>query len=356
MEEKIVSKNKNGFKKIIIFTIIAIISIIIITGIIVFNSNNIPSKYYGTYVKYSYLNGKRYKDIYIISTNSIEYSSIEYSSKYKNGKTNSRIPKIEYKLEGEDLIITKNDNDQYLIIDDDCLYIESNKDISKSKEMDYFYWNEKSKKANIYEIKNNSKEIAEKIEDAVNGFYRNVIYSTVNKSMDNSSFYIINSDEKSDETDLNEYKVKFKASGGELELIYNKKNRKIKEIYFCGNIADGLDMEKMKVNDIYDCRAMLLACMYTLKSEDKYGFVYNYDKNDFHKIITIDENADTKIITDVSKEYEELFKNPKTGNIDENEKTYSYNNEKYSISCTDWIKPSIYGEMGFISFRIRLNN
>lgn len=348
------SKTKNR-KKAIIISIISIISVILIFGIILFLINRIPSQYYGSYIRYSYFNGKNYKDTYVISPISIKY----ISECTENGKITKEVKKIDYKINGENVVISDNDIDKYIIIDDDCLYMETSKDISSSKKYGTFYWNEKSKNADIFEIKNNADEIEEKIEDAVNGFFRQVIYNTVDQEIGEYQFYITSFDDESDKTNLNTYTVKYKAAGGNIELVYNRKTKKLNKIDFSGNILDGLynlDIDTMTVEDLYDCRALLMACVYLLKSEDNYAFVSTYDINDFHKIITFKDNFDKTYFDEVAEEYTELFGNKKTDSINENRNSYTFNGDKYNILFNDWITTYTYSTSGIISWTISLNN
>lgn len=189
-------KKKSIFKKWWFWTVISIAIIILLIGIILFFINKIPSKYYGTYTRYFYFDGNEFKTTYKISPlkiKSILESTIDAESKIEEKD-------IEYSKKGKDLIIKENEYESYLIIDDDCLYVETNKDISTSKEYGLFYWNVKSDEADLYKIENKSEGMEDLIEKTMNTWARELIYDTINQKMENSDFYIIKSDKESDKT------------------------------------------------------------------------------------------------------------------------------------------------------------
>lgn len=333
-------------KKVILISAICVSVIAILISIIILFSNKIPSKYYGTFTRYYYFNNKEYKETYKISALSIKHINEDGNKKI--------IQKIKYNKKSNDIIIKEGDNESYLIIDDDCLYIESNKDISISKKNKSFYWNEKSDKADIYEIENKSEKTINLIEDTMNTWARKTIYNSTDQEMNNSNFYIFNSDEESNKTDLNTYEVKLNAAGGDLSLYYNRKTKDLKRISYHGKIfvtsLEGKSAGSIDIKDIFDFKAMILSFIYILGNED------NIELNQE----TVNENNASDYIIDTSyrikatEEYNKLLESKMIDNDYNDRFIYSLNNDKYSIEYIDWISTGSYSIIGTISFSISL--
>ena len=337
-------------KKIVLVSLVALISIMILIGGIIFFVNKIPSKYYGTYIDYYYLNGEESSTSYKISPLSIKLTN-EY---IEDGKKKVEEKNIDYYKKGKDLIINQNGVEEYVILDDDCLYIESSKDISFSKEYGFFYWNKESDKADLYEIEDKSEGIEKLIETTVNSWTREIIYDTSNQEMEDSNFYIFESDEETDKTDLNTYEIKFDAAGGELSLYYNRKSKELERIYFSGSVLatsyGGVDTDSMSVNDLYDCRAILLASMYILGNKDDIELNQDTEnQNNYSKAI-----IDLTYRTEVAEEFDELFKNETTDEVYEDKITYSLSNDKYNVRYENWVTSYTYSVSGIISWSISL--
>lgn len=345
-------KGKKFNKKLIIFTIITIFTTCLLVGLIIFFVNKIPSKYYGTYVRYYYFNGNESKITYKISPLSVK----SISERTVDGKNKINTESYRYTKKENDLII-KNKNGKlknYLIIDNDCLYIESSKDISTSKKYGLFYWNIKSDKADIYEIENKSESIEDLIEKTMNTWSRKLIYDTANRELNDYEFYILNSDEKTDDTDLNTYEVVYNAAGGKLSLYYDRKTKNLERIYFSGSILassiTGTDTDSMSVEDIYDAKAMLMSCMYILGN--KKNIELNIDtenSKDYSKALT-DLNYRSK----VAGEFDDLLSNKTVDEKYNDRYTYSLSNSKYSIEFTNWISSNTYSVTGVVSFNISI--
>ena len=189
----IIDKKKKG-KKIAIISIGTVLIVGLIVGLIFLLTGGIPSKYRGTYVRYYYFDGVETKITYEISGKSVK-SITEYE---KDGKKEENVDNHDYYMKDDDLIIKDSSFEKYLIIDDDCLYIETNKDISTSKKYGSFYWNVKSKKADIYEIRNKSESVEDLIETTMNTWARKFYYEAQGKKLTDSKFYILSSNEKTD--------------------------------------------------------------------------------------------------------------------------------------------------------------
>lgn len=352
-EKSIVDKNisnqnlitKKFLKKNLIIFLISMIFVILLVGIIIFFINKIPSKYYGTYVRNYYFNGEESKAIIKISPLSIKISRENFD---EENETES----LKYSKKGNDIIIERDGEEDYIIIDEDCLYIESSKDISLSKKYGSFYWNVKSNKADIYEIENKSDNFESLLETVVNSWARETIYNASDKKVDNTRFYAIKSDEETDKTDLNTYEIKFKGAGGDLTLYYDRKSKTMKRLYFSGSVLNtlygGTYKDSMDLDDLYDCRAMLLASMYILANKDKVELNQN-----IRNLNTMDDLVHRTI---VSFDFDELFKNKTTYKNDENNISYSLKDEKYDISYTSSLSSSTYSLSGFISWDISVKN
>lgn len=343
LKEKTNSKKTNS-KKTIKIILLSIAFVLLLVGVTVFFIVRIPFKYCGTYISYFYFYGEETKYTYKISP-----LSIKLITEYKeNGKLIKDIEKIKYYKSDGDIIIKDSYSEKYIIIEDDCLYLESNKDISFSKKYGNFYWNIKSTKSDLYEIENKADGFEDMIETITNGWSRKLIYDVAEKQLNNSNFYILNSDEETDKTDLNSYEVKFKAAGGELTLYYDRKTKEIDHIYFSGHIQSSLYgsylSDSMDIEDMYDCRAMLLAIMYILGSNDKENLMSN--------ISNLNTTEDLVIRTIVSFDYDDLFENKKVDDEYENKVSYSLDNERYDITFENWITSSVYSFSGIVSFRI----
>lgn len=345
---EIMREKKKNSKKTIKNILILIIFISILAGLIIFSKNKIPSKYYGSYTRYYYVDGSESKYTYKISALSVKLTYEYTSGDNKQIGTDN----VEYYKKGKDLIIREGDIDKYAIIENDCLYLESSKDISQSKENGLFYWNEKSDMADLYEIENKSEGLQQLIEIVTNSWSRKLIYDAAEKEIGNLDFYIIKSDEENDKTDLNTYIVKLKASGGDLNLYYNRKEKKLERIYFSGSVLHtlygGMDKDSMDAEDIYDCRAMLLATMYIFGSKDK----ENLNEN----ISNLDEIQGLSHKTEIAFDYDNLFKNRTIDKNFEDRDNYSLTNEKYDISFINWVTSGTYSIHGILSWDISVKN
>lgn len=345
-------KGKKINKKVLIISISAIVAVGLLVGLILFFTNKIPSKYYGTYVRYYYFDGIESKTTYKISALSVK-STHEY---IKDGKKETETESYKYSKKGNDLIIKDKEgkSENYLIIDDDCLYVDSSKDISTSKKYGLFYWNIKSDKADIYEIENKAEGIEDSIEKTMNTWSRKLIYDTADKELKDTSFYIYDSDEKADDTDLNTYEVIYEAAGGKLSLYYNRKTKELSRIYFSGSVLStsyrGTGSDSMSVEDIYDARAMLLSFMYVLGNKENIELnIDTENSKEYSKSLT-DLNYRTK----VAGEFDSLFSNKKVDDKYDDKYTYSLSNDKYSIDFDSWISSSTYSVSGIISFNISI--
>lgn len=350
MEEKKERKKRN--KKVLIISISVFVCICLLVGLILFFINKIPSKYYGIYVRYYYFDGIESKTTYKISALSVK-STNEY---IKGGKKETDIKSYKYSKKGNDLIIKDKDGkyENYLIIDDNCLYVDSSKDISTSKKYGLFYWNVKSDKADIYEIESKSKGIEDSIEKTMNTWSRKLIYDTADQELNDTNFYILDSDEKADDTDLNTYEVIYEAAGGKLSLYYNRKTKELKKIYFSGSILStsyiGTDPDSMSAEDIYDLRAMLLSFMYILGNKDNIELnIDTENSKEFSKSL-----ADLNYRSTVINEFDSLFSNKKADETLNDKYTYTLSNDKYSIDFDNWVSSSTYSVSGIISFSITI--
>lgn len=353
MEEETKKDKKKFLKKWWFWTIISIIMIILLIGIILFFINKIPSKYYGTYTRYSYFGGTEFKITYKISPLKIKAIS-EYT---EDGENKFEEEEIEYCKKGDDIIIKDNDEEAYLIIDNDCLYIETNKDISMSKEYGYFYWNEKSDEADLYKIENKSKQMIDLIEETMNSWARKLIYDTYDLNEESSKFYIFNSDKKSDKTDLNTYKINYNVAGGELSLYYDRKTQQLDRVFFSGEVFESTysvsSSDNMDIYDIYDSKAMLLSLMYILGNKD--NIELNQADEDIEKVKNYSKILkDLSYRTSVAEEYDKLFANKTTDEEINNRYTYTLKNDKYDIDYTSWISSTSYSFSGMIYFYINL--
>lgn len=343
-------KYKKFYKKWWFWTAVSILTVALITGIVIFLIYKVPYKYCGTYVQYAYFDGNEYKGTFKISPLSIKV----IKEGIRDGKYTIEETKLKYSKKGKDLIVKEENSEKYIIIEDDCLYVESNKDISTSKKYGNFYWNEKSDKADLYKIENKSEELEDLLEKTMNTWTRELIYETANQEMDNSSFYIIKSEKETDKTDLNTYQINYNASGGELSLYYNRKTEQLSRIYYSGNISSSLysfsTLDSMDIADIYDSKAMLLSFMYILGNKD--NIELNQDIEDTNHISK--SLKDTFYRSKVAEEYDELFNNIKVDKTYDDEYTYSLDNDKYSINYTSWITEGVYSVSGIVSFSISL--
>lgn len=347
-----VKKNKFRInKKIILISLISLILICLLIGVIIFFIVKIPSKYYGTYTRYYYINGDETKISYKISALSIEQTHDYTFNEEKIIEKES----IDYSKKGDDLIIHFEDNDKYILLEDDLLYIESSKDISTSKELGLFYWSEDSTNSDLYEIENKSEGLEDSIETAVNLWTREIIYNVIDQEMEELDFYIFSSEKETDKTDLNTYEIILDAAGGELSLYYDRKTKSLERIYFSGSLLiseyGGVDVDSMDIENLYDCRALLLASMYVLGNSD--NIELNQDIEDSDNFVEILEDATYRTI--VAEEYDELFNNETIDEDYPDKSSYSLSNEKYNISFTDWISSTSYSISGIISWSISLN-
>lgn len=343
-------KNKKINKKVIFILVCTLFFLSLFVGFIFFFQNTIPFKYYGTYVRYYYLDGNELKATYNISALSVK----AVLEREENGKKVIDRENYKYYKKGNDLIIEIGEYEYYLIVDDDCLYVASSKDISTAKKYGNFYWNTKSVKADIYEIKNKAEGVDSMIEKTMNAWVRDLIYDGVDKDLNDTNLYIINSDEKIDDTNLNIYEVVYDAVGGELHLYYNRKNRTLKRIYFFGSIFlnpyEVTDLDSMKIEDIYDVRAMLLSLMYIFGNKE--NIELNMDADNSKEYSKVLNDLDYRIA--VLEEYGKLFENKKVDEEYDDRYTYLLDNEKYDIEFMSWISYSKYSATGLITFNINI--
>ena len=341
------AKKSNGkYKKIIIISISAVVLIGLIIGLILFFVNKIPSKYYGTYVSYHYYDGYEYKTTYEITPLSVK-SMLEYETS-EGKQTTTR--QYDYYKKGEDVIVKNEESEYYLIIDDECLYLETNKDISFSKKYGSFFWNVNSDKADIYEIRKRADSFEELIETTMSSWARKFYYDGIEEEVPSYSFYITTSDEETDETDLNTYKVKYKAANGDLTFSYDRKSKELKNVYFSGMVMTssltGNKAEYMSVKDSYDCKAMLYSLMYILGNKNNIKLnTYSYEEEHIKDLL---------YRLELASDWDKMIENKKTDSQYSDKKTYSIDNDKYSISYTTWITSSVYSVSGLITFNISL--
>lgn len=341
-------EKKKG-KKIAIISICSVLVIGLIIELIVFLTGGIPSKYRGTYVRYYYFDGIETKVTYKISSKSIK-ATTEYE---KEGKKEERVEDYEYYTKDDDLIIKDGSYEKYLIIDDDCLYIETSKDISTSKQYGSFFWNVNSNKADIYEIKNKAESVEDLIETTMNTWARKFYYKAQDKELKDTRFYILSSDEKTDETNLNTYEVKYKVANGDLSFYYNRKSKTLERIYFSGSIntssITGKSFDSMSVEDTYDAKAMLLSLMYIYGNENNVELNINIETSkDYDKVMKEFDHRDV-----ATKDYDALFSNKRNSTIADEDR-YSLDNDKYSVEYTSMISSSTYSVIGMITFNMRI--
>ena len=307
-------------KNAIIISACAVVFIALACGIVFFALNRIPSKYHGTYTRYTYSDGEESKETYKISALSVRYifKWIEEGEEKKNEF------KFKYRKKGEDIIISFGEFEQYLIVEEDCLYVETSKDISGSKKYGWFFWNEKSEKADIYEIENKGERDKELLRKTMETWAQKLVYNEYNngetEGVDPNSlfFYMRKSEEEPDKTDLNTYKIEFNVLFGSLSLCYDKKTKEIDRISF-----SGAESKYAQEGNRLQTRALLLSCMYVLgnemniklNQEDRTETLYRY-----------------KILT----QYEKLLGNE---DIETYWTEYTLNNDRYDISysCGEYI-------------------
>lgn len=326
---EIKTKQLKGNQKILI-VLLLIILVFFVVGIIFLFVNRIPSKYYGKYIRYFYYNGEQVKVTYKISPLSIKsIYDVSTKNKHKIKKEN-----IKYFKKNKDLIIEEDKEQSYMIIKNDCLYINSSKDISFLEKYKMFYWKENSDNADIYEIENKAYEMKNLIEDTMENWTIKTVYETFGKEIEDDVFYISNSDEKTDKTDLNTYEIKYKVDDGDLTLIYNKKKKKLETITY----YDSLETQKL-----YDSRAILMSLMYILGNTNNIELNTNekYTKNKDKYL------KDLSYRTDVLYENYKLFSNKKEDDIFGD--VYSLKNKKYDIEYTN-----DFDSFGTITFKIEL--
>lgn len=338
-EEKLNYQNiRKGHRKIIGIALTLIIFILISASIVMFFINKIPSKYYGTYVNYDYYDGEELKYTIKISPLAIQLTDLDINGDPKEKK-------VKYFKKGEDLIIDYHDEEQYIILEDDCLYLEtSKKDIEFSKKYGSFFWNEKSDKADLYEIDRKAERYGDILEDIVNSWSRELIYKTVDTKVGSSNFYIFTSDEESDKTDLKSYEVILEAANGDLSLYFDRKEKKLKRIRFSGTVSNnlyGADRDSMDIEDIYDSRALLLASMFLLNDLDNLKLSYNLD--------TLEE---LKRQSSAVMDYDALFINKTVDKEHENE--YRFFGSIYDVTFHSRLYESIYSLSGSVSWSIDL--
>lgn len=321
--------------KIIIFSVCAIVFIALACGVVFISLNKIPKKYYGTYTRYMYSDGEESRVTYKISALSIKEIREEgEETNRESAAVESR--NIKYWKKGEDVIIRYGTGKSYLIIDEDCLYIETSKDISLSKEYGMFFWNVKSDKADIYEIENKSKRVTNLIRETMKTWAQELFYNLATEQVtDDLRFYMTRSEEESDKTDLNTYEIDFDVPSGSISLSYDRETKKLKSIFYSSSVTKfGANGEEFILENFLDTRAILLSCMYVLGNQ---------------KNIELNQDAENKTETAYRKtvmtEYDELFDNEKVE--DEYNTEYTLDNNKYHISYH--ANSLIYVEMFYLS-------
>lgn len=312
---------KNEPKKLVKIISVSLIIISIIICLILFMIYKIPSKYCGTYVDYFYAKGSTYKTTYIISPFSIKSKSELYTNSEK--KIESK--KYKYKKIGKDIVV----DDEYFIVEDDKLFIHSSKDISSLKEYEIFSWNIKSKKSDIYEMNFEAQKFVDILESSVDNWSRELIYKTNNHEMDDYGFYILDSDKHSDESDLKEYSVNYEAAGGNLEIVFDRKAKKINSIHYSANVSVSMYSndfsDSATPEDIIDSRAMLLSAMAIISSKDEYVDSISNNSDDNFENITFHTIA--------AFDYDDLMENLTMQNDDD--RLFSLDNERYKVSYKD---------------------
>ena len=314
-----------------------VIAVLLIIGFIVYSNAKIPSEYYGVYTRYSYVDGKESKTTYTIKPLSIEMH-YEYD---ENGNLISEDKKIDFYKKDNDLIIKNNDYEQYVILDDGHLYINPNKDIELSKKYKIYYWNEKGNNSTEEELFNKVDIIESKIEDLVNDWARKEISDDTYKY----SFYILDSDDEPDKSDLNVFTVKKKASNGDLSFTFDKKTKKLKNVFFSGSVFtsayNGRYDDTMSAEDINDVESMILALMYMYQ---------NTDEKDSYK----DPEAGLKAAAKL-KYYTMMLSSEKDSSYDNGYK-YEFDNTDYNVSFKKLLNTSKYLASGFIYLDFEIKN
>lgn len=329
--DKAEKKNGNKIAKTVAISISALIGICLIAGAVFFFIKRIPSKYYGSYVSYYYIDGVEQVATYKISALSIKYTRESNSVENQEPLTYT----CNYTKKGDDLIIVDKSGkpEYYLILDDDCLYIDSSKDISLSKKYGLFYWNVKSDKADIYEIERRADGLVDLIEETVNTWTREEIYSAHDKEMKKADFYISRSDEETDETDLFTYEIQYKAAGGDLSLYFDKSTKEFKRAYFSGFVDfssnSRFNLDQMSLDDFYDSQAMLISLMYILGNKE--NVTLNTDENDSDYKLDYAYRLDTEI--DAFTVFASLEEDPEYND----RYTSALENNKYRVSYSNWI-------------------
>lgn len=332
--------NKKSNKKILVI----LLSVIILCTIVIacfMVSKMIPLKYHGTFVRINYIQGIEEIETYKISAFSIDYSS--------NFMGETRKEKIKYLKKNDDLILLEEkDNlsiieDSYAIIDNDLLFIESSKDeeeIALSKKYNSFFWNVKSDKSDIYEIENKSSDFVDNLEGIANSWSREFVYSTFEEEVNDSNLYIKQSDEKNDETNLNSLELNFEVANGDLSLTFDRKEKKLNSIHFYGYVSVNnfsFSSDTMKVKDMYDCEAILLAAMYAISNIEN---------------VSITDGNKYKI--EALEDYINLLENKEDNASDNLKNDFSLVNDKYEVKFSRDISGNNYSIYGGISWSIYL--
>lgn len=338
---KMVMDDNDG-KKVIIFCIF--IFFIYFVFLLV---NIIPPKYWGKYRYYFYFDGTISKTTYRITPFHIK---IFYEAD-KNGTKESMNENVPYNKRGKDLIISSGNTKYYLILNDDRLFVETNKNISTSEKYKSYYWKMKTNKSDIYEMTNNAEITVDMLEFIANQWARNTIFEMTGTTSNNTEIYISPSDETNDETDLNVYEVSYNVANGTLYLQYNKDNKNLKHISFLGSIFvtsyDGRDDDSMNSDDIYNCNALMLSSMYLLGIKDE----SELNKN----ISNINTEEDHAYRNSLLWDYASLLKNMTVDNEFDDKYNYSFKSEKYDISFDKWISSNDNLTLGTISWNIYIN-
>lgn len=305
--------SKKILKKWWFWTIIGIATVILLILTILFFRNKIPSKYYGTYVRYYYWEDNEYITTYKISPLKIKYT-YEYTV---DGEKKIEEKNIEYYKKGDDLVIKGNEYEKYMILDDDCLYINSNKDISSSKKYGWFYWNVKSDNADLYCIEAKADQTIDAVEKAMNTWVKEVY----KKGLEDSNFYITSSDEETDKTNLNTYEIKYNAVDGELSLYYDRKTQKLNTIHFIRNSFE----KNLSESEFFKVHTMLVSLMYVLGNSDNLQLNIDIGKTDDYT----NAKKDLEYRVNVVEEHGKLIENQTTKDTGF---SLSLENDKYDIA------------------------
>lgn len=329
-------EGKKTIKKKLFIIIGGVVLLAAIIGLVIYINVKIPSKYIGVFTRNYYYDGCETKETYTINSLSIEH----YWEFCIRGEITENVDKLEYYEKDGDLIIKDGDKEEYAIIDDGHLYVQSNKDIESAKKYKTYYWNEKGKDSTEEELYNKSEVIESQIEETVMQWARKEIHKDETFKYD---FYILDSDEEPDKTDLNEYKVKKKVSNGDLTFTFDKKTKKLKYIDFYGSLLvtsynDSYN-DLMTAEDIYDVESMIASLIYIFE-----------DKSDADSYTDPVEGMKAA----ASVRYYMLLMNKTKDSKYSNGYRYELDNDDYKVSYDKLIDSSNYLISGLISFRFEI--